>query len=131
MADSMDLSVIRQQALQEAWVTITHPVTGAETTMRIKLLSPDCDAYRIIENGVKNTGIQQAGRRGGRMTAEELNENGMQLLVQATTGWEGVIFDGQEMPFSAANVRLVYSEFPFIKEQVDRFLADRRNFFQS
>lgn len=129
-ATSMDLSAIRQQAQEEAWLTVLHPTTGLETTTRLRLLSPDSERYRAIDNSIKNASMQAAARR-GRLSAEELADSGMRLLVECTTGWEGVVFDGQELEFTSANVRTVYTDFPFIREQADRFLADRRNFFHS
>lgn len=124
----MDLSEIRKQAQDEAWVTILHPVSGAETSMRIRLLSPDSERYRQIDNRIRNATTKSMTKRGG-LSAEELSESGLQLLIQATVGWENVIFDGQPIQFSPENVRTVYTDFPFIREQVDRFLGDRRNFF--
>lgn len=124
----MDLSEIRKQAQDEAWVTILHPVSGEETSMRIRLLSPDSERYRQIDNRIRNVATKSMTKRGG-LSAEELSESGLQLLIQATVGWENVIFDGQPIQFSPENVRTVYTDFPFIREQVDRFLGDRRNFF--
>ena len=124
----MDLSEIRKQAQDEAWVTILHPVSGAETSMRIRLLSPDSERYRQIDNRIRYATTKSMTKRGG-LSAEELSESGLQLLIQATVGWENVIFDGQPIQFSPENVRTVYTDFPFIREQVDRFLGDRRNFF--
>lgn len=124
----MDLSEIRKQAQDEAWVTILHPVSGEETSMRIRLLSPDSERYRQIDNRIRNAATKSMTKRGG-LSAEELSESGLQLLIQATVGWENVIFDGQPIQFSPENVRTVYTDFPFIREQVDRFLGDRRNFF--
>ena len=124
----MDLSEIRKQAQVEAWVTILHPVSGVETSMRIRLLSPDSERYRQIDNRIRNATTKSMTKRGG-LSAEELSESGLQLLIQATVGWENVIFDGQPIQFSPENVRTVYTDFPFIREQVDRFLGDRRNFF--
>ena len=124
----MDLSEIRKQAQDEAWVTILHPVSGVETSMRIRLLSPDSERYRQIDNRIRNATTKSMTKRGG-LSAEELSESGLQLLIQATVGWENVIFDGQPIQFSPENVRTVYTDFPFIREQVDRFLGDRRNFF--
>lgn len=124
----MDLSEIQKQAQDEAWVTILHPVSGEETSMRIRLLSPDSERYRQIDNRIRNAATKSMTKRGG-LSAEELSESGLQLLIQATVGWENVIFDGQPIQFSPENVRTVYTDFPFIREQVDRFLGDRRNFF--
>lgn len=124
----MDLSEIQKQAQDEAWVTILHPVFGEETSMRIRLLSPDSERYRQIDNRIRNAATKSMTKRGG-LSAEELSESGLQLLIQATVGWENVIFDGQPIQFSPENVRTVYTDFPFIREQVDRFLGDRRNFF--
>ena len=126
----MDLSTIRKQAQEEAWLPIMHPVTGVETSMRIRLLSPDSERYRAIDYSIRNAATQTLARR-GRFSAEGMEESNMRLLVQATVGWEGVIFDGQEIEFTPANVKMVYTDFPFIREQVDRFLGDRRNFFLS
>lgn len=126
----LDLGVVRKQTQDESWMTICHPISGEETTMRIKVMNPDSAAYKAVDTRIKNMGFKTAQRKGGKnLSVEDLDETQLQLLIGVTTGWENVIFDGQPIEFSADNVRMVYKEFPFIREQVDRFISDRRNFF--
>lgn len=124
----MDLSEIRKRTLGEAWLNIIHPITGQETDMRICVMSPDSQKYREIDQRIKNSGLQ-ATRRTGTLSMQEIDSRTMELLVSATVGWENVIFDGQPLEFTPVNVEKVYTDFPFIKDQVDRFIADRQNFF--
>lgn len=126
----LDLGILRGQTQDEAWLTILHPMTGEETTMRIKLMNPDSAAYKAVDSRIKNAGIQSVSRR-SKLTVQEIEESGLQLLVGVTTGWENVVFDGVPLDFSPVNARTLYQDFPFIREQVDKFISDRRNFFTS
>ncbi len=127
-----DLGQIAQAAIDKAWATITHPVTGAPTDMRIQVASPDSDLYKRIDRKIKNRSLTVMQKTRGRpVSIEAMDASGLELLVGITVGWEGARQDGRDLECNEENTRMLYTKFPFIREQVDTFVGDRANFFSS
>ena len=112
---------------------IVHPVTGENTGIKITLLSIDSDEYHKVSMRLQNENIKFARKNRGKTTAEKLNSDALDLLVGVTVGWTGITDGANDdpVPFSAENCRKIYTELPFIREQVDEFLGDRRNFIKA
>lgn len=128
---AFDLGEFKRNTMDIAEIEIIHPATGLPLDMKISVMSPDSDEYRKIALQQQNDNIKNIRKNRGRKTAEKMAEEGMDLLVAITVGWEGLEENGQPIPFTPDNVRRIYEQFPFIKEQVDEFAADRRNFIKS
>lgn len=128
---SFDLGEYKRKTMDIADIEITHPVTGEALGVTISVMSPDSDDYRKIALQQQNENIKYVRKNRGKTTAEKMAEDSMNLLVAITVGWNGLLENGQPIPFTPDNVRKVYTEFPFIKETVDEFTADRRNFIKS
>ena len=126
-----DLSSFQDAMRDSASLTIMHPQTGAPTPITITVASPDSDAYKAVDWRVKNRNITMARKSKNGLTIEAIDASGLDILVGATLGWDGMTWDGAALPFSADNARMVYTTFSFIREQVDEFLADRANFFSN
>lgn len=132
VSNAFDLGELEKQSEDTAWLTILHPVTGVETNMRILVASPDSAEYRKVNNRLRDKTLKDMarGRNAKQRTAEKIDAEGLDMLTDVTLGWEGVVKNGEAIPFSRENVRSLYESFPAIREQVDEFLADRRNFFK-
>ena len=108
---------------------IMHPTENTPLGIKITLAGADSDIYRKTVNKSVNKRVQRL--RPGQsvpFTAEEQEESGLNLLAICTLAWEGVIVEGEELPCTQENVKMVYQRFPWIKEQVDQFIGDRANF---
>lgn len=128
---SFDLQAIHDVMQDSAWLTILHPRTGAPTPMRIKIASPDSESYRKVDRRIKNRSFAAVKKNKGNVSAEALEASSMDLLVGITLEWENVVWGGTPMEFTEDNVRQLFTQFPFIREQVDEFAGDRNNFFSS
>jgi hypothetical protein len=49
--------------------------------------------------------------------------------VSVTTGWSGIVWEGQPLGFSEENAKMLFTARPWIRDQMDAFMADRSNFF--
>jgi len=115
-------------------MTIADPVTGEDTDLWIQLQGKDSDEYRKAQRAIANRRLRQSQRRRNRfeLTAEEIEEEALDLLVAVTIGWSDTLYlDGKPLPFSADNARSLYTRFAWLKEQVDRFVDDRANFMRT
>lgn len=128
---AFDLSSYKASALDTAEIEITHPQTGENLGVKIRVMSVDSDEYRKEAMRLQNESMRYYRKNRGKTTAERIAQEALDLLVAVTVGWEGVEENGQPLPFSKDNCRRVYTEIPFIKEQVDEFVGDRRNFIKT
>lgn len=128
---AFDLNDYKQSVIEIADVDILHPATGESLGVKIQVMSPDCNEYRKIALQQQNENIKFIRKNRGKTTAERMNEEAINLAVAITVGWNGLEENGQPIPFTSENVHRVYTQFPFIREQVDEFVADRRNFIKN
>lgn len=128
---AFDVSGFKNGQMDRADVTIVHPVTGESTDMVITVMSMDSDEYRQIQLRLQNEQIKYARKNRGKTTAERIQQEALDLLVAVTVGWKGIEKDGAPYPFTPDNARWLYASLPFVKEQVDEFIGERRNFIRS
>lgn len=121
----MDLSTLNtaKGATEGAELTLRHPVTNDELDGKIRLKGGDSREYRAALHRT----FQDRVKRGGR-TYEETEDTTASILAEVTIDWGGIEENGEEVPFGYENAKRIYSEYPWIREQVERFIADRSNF---
>ncbi len=92
----------------------------------ITLLGVDSAEYKKAANANLN---RRLTKRNMKITAEELEIEGIDTLVAVTKEWSGFKGgDGKPLPCTAANVRSLYRDYPVIREQADKFVNERTNF---
>ena len=116
--------------VDEVEVEIINPLTKKKTGLFITVLSRDSDVYKSVTKQQGNQRFKSFGRKTSSpgLTVEELEEESLQLLVACTKSWRNMLYRGQEMEFTTANVRIIYENVPTIREQVDDAVHDRGNF---
>jgi hypothetical protein len=114
--------------------------TAAETGTELVLLNPIDDEptdMKIMVLGFDSSKAKEAIRASGNKrlkrgklvsTMEEMEQSGLNLTAACTISWSGIEENGEEVEFAPANVKRIYTEYPWIKEQVDAFIGDRANF---
>lgn len=101
--------------------------TGQPWTIR--LLGADSKEFMKISHKLQEKRLQRRFKGGKqKFSLEELDADSMELLVACTKGWKHLQLDGAPVVFNDANVKMVYTRFPWIREQVDTFVNDRSNF---
>ena len=135
----MDLSSLDtvSASAEGACLELRNPVNDAVLRdeksgepVTITLVGTDSKDYMKITHEIQNRRLGKRLGKGGRMktTAEEIEADALELLVASTKSWKHIVVDGAELSFSQANARMLFQRFPWIKEQVDEFIADRSNF---
>lgn len=111
-------------------VQIKNLLTKKNTGIFITVLSKDSETYRDVQKAQANARFKQFGKRSNSasLTAEELEEESLQVLVACTRAWRNMVYNGQELDCSTGNVRTIYEKIPMIREQVDDAIHDRGNF---
>ena len=107
------------------WLELEHPKTSEPLDMHIKLLGRDSEAYKkqVRKNQDKNL---KKGLR--NLKSENLENETIELLTACTVDWKGVVYQGGELECTKENIRWVYKEYDWLREQVDEFVGDRANF---
>lgn len=115
-------------------IEIVNPKTRAGTGIFITVLSRDSDAAKAVSRRQLNRRLDAARRtRGGvALTAEELDEETLELLVICTKSWRGMQWQGKPFDCTPENVRFIYEKSPhIIREQVEDAMANRALFTRS
>lgn len=126
-------------AEQGAEITICHPKTNLPLDITITVCGSDSETFRKISRKQLNRRLEQSNKARGRqvqMTAEELEAEALDVLVACTKSWatgsrpEIELEPGEWLPCTPENVRKVYEELPWLREQIDQAIGDRSNFLR-
>ncbi|WNZ59904.1 hypothetical protein QEG98_28280 [Myxococcus sp. MxC21-1] len=114
-------------------VEILHPVSGDATGMKVVVHGVDSPTYREADRALRNRRLHklQHSGRASKLTAEDTDKDGLELLVRCTAAWEGFRENGEPLPCTKDNARRVYEEHPWLRRQVDAAVTDAASFFAS
>lgn len=125
----MDLADIKPV---ERVIDILHPSTGEKIGVSVTVLSINDEKMAAAKRRIQNKKLE-LDRRGKTFKADDLEENEMELLTTAITGWnwEGdVDFHGEKPAFNEKNVKAVLKELTWFKQQIMEAVGDEKAFFQ-
>jgi Cu/Ag efflux pump CusA len=105
---------------------LKHPVSGVDTDAWIKMAGPDSKLAKQRRAQVQR--LLRGKRNVSDIDIDTLEKEAMETRVALTLDW-GNIEDEGKLQFKEENVRKVYTEYPWVAEQVDEFQGDRSNFF--
>jgi len=111
---------------------LRHPGTDAllynddKTPMTITLVGEHSDEYKSVTRRWQNEVLRKPNRK---LTAEQVEERGIDLLVACTKGWK-IQWDEGLLPFSPEAARELYAdrEHAWIKNQVEAHIYEASNF---
>jgi len=107
-------------------MTLCHPVTGEALPVTMTLMGADAPEYARVLRGQLDRKLT-----GEAPTAETLAADHIERLVGMTKDWRGLKYEGRAFAFSPNNARKLYQEQAWIRDQVQRFIERRDNFFLS
>lgn len=113
-------------------IDILHPSTGEKIGVSVTVLSINDEKMAAAKRRIQNKKLE-LDRRGKTFKADDLEENEMELLTTAITGWnwEGdVDFHGEKPAFNEKNVKAVLKELTWFKQQIMEAVGDEKAFFQ-
>ncbi|MAO65047.1 MAG: hypothetical protein CL666_08605 [Balneola sp.] len=120
---------------QTAVLTVLHPTTHAPLTdedgneVTITIHGPDSKAQTELQRKFRNKALKDGVKRKNMsISSEQLEARALDMDVAATADWQNIGLDGKELECTPENVKMVYTKLPWIREQVEEFMADRANF---
>lgn len=129
---ALDISVLTATDLNHASEIkpIFDAAGNAYPDVSISVVSVDSERFTAFQRKSQQARLDKMARAGQlRLTAEEVAKEQIDLLVECTVAWKGFENKGEPLTCTADNVRTVYTAAPWIREQVNVFIGDRRNFF--
>lgn len=106
---------------------LLHQDDGSPIT--IKLAGNDSKRWRGCMDRVGDSRLKKVvPGRPSNYTMAEQRDDACTLLASVTLSWQGIIVDGTPMECTAENAKKLYQRFNWIREQVDEFVGERRNF---
>lgn len=114
---------------------LRHPSTKEILThggkeFSIVLRGSDSDEYnRVFKKNMRKQ-MQLAKKNGNIVDADVSESATTDMLVSMTVGWTGIYLNGAELQFSKEAATKLYTDYRWIREQVDAFIHDRSNFIK-
>lgn len=110
-----------------------QPIKAADgTPVTISVACKDSDHFRRVLRDQTERRVRKAQDSGNqRLTQEEIESEEIDLIAGCTLGWTGLSFNGEAFAFSPENARTLYRDLPWLREQVDKFVAERANFLKA
>jgi hypothetical protein len=134
----MDLASVAAAAEEGAVMEVKDPagepmVQTNGKPVWIKFAGTESERWRKARNSVGNRYLKTAEprRQPGPRTAEEGIADLAFQYASATLAWEGIVDEGQEIEFNIANAKRIYSKYEFLRQQIDEFLGEKRNFWKA
>ncbi len=113
----------------ERAIDILHPATEEPVGLSITLLP---DSHHTVKAAARKALNERLSGK-GKLTAERIEANRLDLLVASVGGWEwqgDLTFRGEKPDYNEANVRKVLKALPWIKNQIDKELGETEEFFR-
>jgi hypothetical protein len=114
----------------EREIEVTNPENG-EVMLYVTIMSPDDKRMTFAKRRIQDRQLT-LHRRGKTFKPEEIEENEINLLSAAITGWrwgDGYGFEGGQPDYSPAVAQRLLKK-SFIRNQIDEQVADTESFFQ-
>lgn len=109
-------------------IELVDIATGEGSGAFIKVLGTDSKKFKDTNADRARQALERI-RNKVEQTKQEQEDEAAFLLASCTVGWRGLEGDeGEEFPFSEAAALDLYKQYPLIREQVDRAIADRSRF---
>lgn len=126
----MDLNLLDTKKLSNegAWMRVLNIGTGEETDVEILLCGVDSQHFKNARREWENRRRDKLEKGAGLPNSEELEKARLATLVACTLDWRNLDLDGKSVACNSISANHVYRNFPWLREQVDNFIGDRRNF---
>ena len=122
---TLDTSKVAEEGAE---LLVSHPTTGEDLGITIILIGTDSKTFRDISKSRATASLKKKTRE---IDLDQNESDAVELLAKCTKGWTGITENGKEVAFSYDNAVQLYTKYLWLREQIDRFMADRSNFLPS
>lgn len=97
-----------------------------ETDIKIDVLGVGSRVFKQAKQKIDSR-ESMAAKRNKPLSEDESNDLWIELLAKCTKGWQNVEEDGKKVDFSYDNAVEVYTNYPFIRNQVLSAIHDLKS----
>jgi hypothetical protein len=96
----------------------------------ITVIGRDSKLYQEQQHKAVDKRINRRIAKGKKekLSSAELEDDTLETLVKCTRAWSHIAYGGKELECTPENVRMIYTNVPWLREQVNEFIGDRANF---
>jgi hypothetical protein len=117
---------------QSSEIELRHPVTKEGLGMYVTISGKDSESWQAAQRTRMNSRLNEAKKTGATTpTAEQIEAENMTMLCRAILGWRSLVLGGEELLYTPDNVRMLLTDYPWVKDQIDEEISDRGNFIKS
>jgi hypothetical protein len=108
--------------------SITDPIEREKQkkAVGLYLMGMDSDYYQSKKHKTVNDILLSKNKKDAK-TSEGMEIENIETLAQMTLGWENIDHNGSSI-FSKEAVIALYTDYLWVREQADKFVANRANF---
>lgn len=135
---NLDRFKTKDRANEGALLQVLDPTTGAllldeETAevVSIRLLGADSDVYRQKQWDLAREALRTRKARGVSASVVDMEDAERQMiamLAELTLEWHHIEWGEGTLPCTKENAVMLYTELPWLREQVAAFVQDRSNY---
>ena len=122
---TLDTSKVAEEGAE---LLVAHPTTGEDLGIKITLIGTDSKTFRDISKSRATASLKKKSRE---IDLDQNEQDSIELLARCTKGWSGITENGKDIPFGHENAVELYTKYLWLREQIDRFMADRSTFLPS
>lgn len=124
----IDLDALDTRRASEEGVELQlkDPRHGAPLAAWVRVRGYDSASYDDAQVELQRRRIQRMPAE--RPTPETLREDALDLAASLVAGWRGLTRAGAPIAYSAPAARALLRDYPWVREQVEAFAAQRANF---
>ena len=128
----MDLSKLDQGPSSDTGVELTliNPDTGEKTDIILTVVGNESKRYKQAEHSIVNKRLDEGNI--ANIRSEDLESRGIELIAACVISWINLadknIFPKGEPACTKENAIIFFTNHPWAKKQVDKWIYDRTNF---
>ena len=115
-------------------ITVCNPSTSKpllnedDSEMTIVMYAPHTPEYKAEVHRQTNIKLKRMEKSGKMsITAEDLEDSALLHMAKVTKSWN-ITYDGEQPKLTVEKAKEVYSDIPWIKEQIEEALSDSVDF---
>lgn len=127
----LDLGAAAEVATE---MVVVHPITGEDllddigNKVTITLYGAES---AVVRNEIKRRAIKHVKSGKSGFDFDDIERKSCELLALATVDWHGLTEDGVVLECDKDTVVETYLRYSWLREQVDKFINDRENFWRA
>jgi hypothetical protein len=121
-----DGTFVHLMDLDDNLLYYTEGESGAERPVGIEVAGAHSRRFREIENKHRKRRIKVRD-----LTGAKLHDDSIEKVAYCTLAWQGIADSGTPVPLTLSNARELYTQLPWVLEQVTEAMNDHQRFTKS